>query len=152
MRLISRIEETGTSSFAKSRGGSESREGTVQFLGRNKSQVRAIKGRRRGREKERDIAGGNRRGSCSWRRYASHETKLIEKKQFVEGRRGEEEEEEEVKVLRQWRRRGGRPPERINTTLARRSNERVFRGSPNPIQEKKEKGGEGDSRGSPWRE
>lgn len=101
---------------------------------------RAIKSRRRGREKERDIAGGNRRGSCSWRRYASHETKLIEKKQFVEGRRGEEEEEE-VKVLRQWRRRGGRPPERINTTLARRSNERVFRGSPNPIQEKKEKGG-----------
>lgn len=47
---------------------------------------RAIKSR--GRERERDIAGGNRRGSCSWRRYASHETKLIEKKQFVEGRRG----------------------------------------------------------------
>lgn len=69
-------------------------------------------------------------------------TKLIEKKQFVEGRRGGEEEEE-VKVLRQWRRRGGRPPERINTTLARRSNERVFRGSPNPIQEKKERGGKG---------
>lgn len=47
---------------------------------------RAIKSREE-RERERDIAGGNRRGSCSWRRYASHETKLIEKKQFVEGRR-----------------------------------------------------------------
>lgn len=97
---------------------------------------RAIKSREE-REKERDIAGGNRRGSCSWRRYASHETKLIEKKQFVEGRR--EGGEEKVKVLRQWRRRG-RPPERINTTLARRSDERVFRGSPSSRKKKRRKG------------
>lgn len=107
---------------------------------------RAIKSR--GRERERDIAGGNRRGSCSWRRYASHETKLIEKKQFVEGRRGRRRRwkycgsgGEEAGLLKE-----SIPPSLVAAT-------REFFAARHPVEKKKEeKGRERDSRGSPWRE
>lgn len=39
-------------------------------------------------EREKERYRGWQSSSCSWRRYASHETKLIEKKQFVEGWEG----------------------------------------------------------------
>lgn len=111
---------------------------------------RAIKSR--GRERERDIAGGNRRGSCSWRRYASHETKLIEKKQFVEGRRGRR---------RRWKYCGsggeeaGLLKESIPPSLVAATRE-FFAARLTPSSRKKKKkkrgGRERDSRGSPWRE
>lgn len=101
-----------------------------QFLGRNKSQVRlggqsrvGQEGASFAREGARKRYRGRQSSSCSWRRYASHETKLIEKKQFVEGKKeegeggggggGESTAAEEEK----------RPPERINTTILARRRE-----------------------------
>lgn len=132
MRLIStRKTEESDQKLARrtSRNHDDSRE--VQFLGRNKSQ-------------ECDWAGNQESGKRERKRYRGRQSSwelLVEAIRVPRNEvnrkeaicRRKEGEEEKVKVLRQWRRRG-RPPERINTTLARRSDERVFRGSPNPIQ------------------
>lgn len=138
MRLIStRKTEERDQKLARrtSRNHDDSRE--VQFLGRNKSQ-------------EYDWAGNQESGKRERKRYRGRQSSwelLVEAIRVPRNEvnrkeaicRRKEGEEEKVKVLRQWRRRG-RPPERINTTLARRSDERVFRGSPSSRKKKRRKG------------